>query len=71
MGYRVGPIRLLGFDAKWTKTSNGSPIIVAKKKDSKHWWAVDSYMWARAKVVGFSAAFDECTLLGEFFSVPI
>lgn len=67
--YTVGEIRAAGLQARWTRTSAGAPIIVAKHDLHGCWYVVDRVMWDRAKAVGIKQAFDESTLLGNFFSV--
>lgn len=74
--YRVGDLRAVGLEARWAKTSDGAPIILARNPNSDNahqretWWAVDQRMWARAQEVGIKEAFDGATLLGGIFSVP-
>jgi hypothetical protein len=71
MNYCVKEIRDAGLNARWSKTSSGRPIIVARKGDRGSWYYVDGNMWTRAKCVGILQAFEEHTCLGEFFSVKL
>lgn len=68
--YKVGWIRSQGFEARWTKTRLGAPIIVARQPGKTTWWAVTASMWAKAQQKGFPAAFESFTLLGDVFSIP-
>jgi hypothetical protein len=75
--YRVADIRAFGLECKWSKTRDGIPIIVARNPaaESAHqrekWWVVNQVMWNRARKVGLVQAFNECTALGNFFSVEL
>ena len=75
MYYRVGTLRDAGLEARWSRTSSGAPILVARNPNasSKHqrerWWTVDRNMWKRMEETGVIEGFDCCTLLGDFFFV--
>ena len=72
MKYSVKEIRKLGYEARWTRTRSGAPIIVARKPGgSGTWFAIDKNLWDAAKTMGFDAAFESHTMLGDIFSVPI
>lgn len=71
MKYTVGEIRAAGLEARWTRTRNGAPIIVARKPGSTRWYCVDKHMWKRAANVGIAEAFDEHTVLGDIFSIKL
>lgn len=74
--YRVGTLRAAGLEAKWGRNGQGAPMLFArdpsasKKHQRAQWWAVDRVMWEMAKKHGIKEAFDGCTILGDFFSVP-
>lgn len=74
--YSVKTLRAAGLEARWTRTSRGAPIIVARypEADFPHqretWWTVDAAMWEAAEKEGIIHAFVMHTLLGEFFSIP-
>lgn len=76
MAYQVKTFRDAGLEAKWGKLRSGAPAIFARDPSakSKHqresWWMVDNSMWQRAAKVGIKQAFEEHTLLGDFFSIP-
>jgi hypothetical protein len=69
--YRIATFRAAGLEAKWGRNQSGRPVIFARKPGGKTWWIVTAGCWARAKVVGLWEAFDEATLLGDIFSVPV
>lgn len=69
--YSVSTIREAGLNAKWTKTMQGGPIIVASQGEAGSWFYVDKQMWERAGEVGILQAFQEFTCLGEIFSIKI
>jgi len=75
MNYSVKPMREAGLEAKWTKTRNGAPIIVARypKAEEKHqrecFWFVDQKMFDNMQEVGIVEAFERATLLGDIFSI--
>jgi len=75
MNYTVNYLRSLGFEAKWAKIG-GRPILMARNPLAKHlhqrttWWVIDNQMWEMAKEIGFPAAFDNSTLLGDLFNMP-
>ena len=73
MKYKVGYIRGQGVECRWTKNSQGGPIIVGRKEKigAGKWYYIDDSMWKRAKVVGISQAFDEHCALGDIFSIPV
>lgn len=73
MKYSVKTIRAEGFEARWTRTSRGAPIIEVRNPNSTlahqrdKWWYADSRMWETAQKRGFAEAFDCHTLLGNVF----
>ena len=73
--YRVSPLRAAGLDAKWSKTSTGRPVIVARDPNSSNahqrdiWWTVDSMMWGAIEKYGIIDGFNSATLLGGVFSI--
>ena len=69
MKYSVKEIRAAGLEARWTKTSGGAPIIAARHSEHKCWYVIERGMWKRAQEVGIKEAFDEHTLLGQYFSI--
>jgi hypothetical protein len=69
--YGVGPMREAGLEAKWTKTSAGAPIIVARKPGTETFFAVGNDMFEAMKSEGVLPAFERFTLLGDIFSVAI
>lgn len=77
VNYRVADIRALGLEARWAKRRSGSPIIVARNPAAElahqrdKWWVIDRGMWERAQKVGLIEAFNEHTLLGDYFSVKL
>ena len=67
--YTVGYLREQGLaGVKWTRTSNGAPILSAISDDGAR-FVICRDMWDRAEQVGIGRAFDEYTTLGRFFSV--
>jgi hypothetical protein len=77
MKYQVKPLRDAGLEAKWSKTSAGAPIIVARNPKAtlahqrEKWWFVDARMFADMKTEGVLEAFDSHTFIADVFSVPI
>lgn len=75
--YTVETLREAGLEAKWSKTSRGRPILVARwpAAKSRHqresWWAVDAQMFESMKRSGVIDGFDGATMLGDLFSFPI
>jgi hypothetical protein len=71
MEYKVGWLRDAGFDAKWGKLQNGTPVLYVRQHGAAKptFWLVNKSMWARAKEVGFPQAFSEHTVLGDIFSI--
>lgn len=74
--YSVTTLRAAGLEARWTRNSRGAPIIVARDPQAKldhqrkTWWAVGKSMWDEMTKVGVREGFDNCTLLGDIFSIP-
>lgn len=73
MKYTVRTIREAGLEARWTRTRKGKPIIVARVpgNETGTWYAVSDKVWKRAKLAGIYQAFEECTVLGRYFSIPL
>lgn len=77
MEYTVATLREAGLEAKWHRTRKGAPIIVARgpraytSHQREGWWAVDKSMWKRMGEVGIMQGFEESTLLGDIFSIPL
>lgn len=75
MKYQVQTLRNAGLEARWSRTRQGAPIIVARnpaarrKHQREVWWAVDNSMWKTMQRTGVLNAFDSHTLLGNYFSV--
>lgn len=73
--YSVKTLREAGLEARWTKTRNGAPIIVAhdpmasSEHQRKTWWTIDWATWKTMQKVGIREGFDRHTLLGNIFSV--
>jgi hypothetical protein len=73
--YSVKTMRGAGLESRWTRTRSGAPIILARwpKAKLKHqretWWLVDRVMWSAMQRNGVVPAFDQCTLLGDVFSL--
>ena len=70
--YKVGPLRAAGLEAKWGRTRNGAPIILARWPDGREhqrntWWCVDQSVWSSIKRDGVIKGFDNATLLGDVF----
>lgn len=75
MTYNVATFRRHGLEAKWGRTRNGAPIILARKPTGlphqrTTWWAMHGTLWADAKTEGLVSAFDRHTLIADFFSIP-
>jgi hypothetical protein len=69
--YKTLTFRLAGLDAKWSKTSKGAPIIVAKVLGGR-WYAITAGMWKEIQRSGkVRDTFEDYTALGSFFSIPI
>lgn len=77
MKYSVKELRAVGLEARWSRTSGGAPIMVARNPQAtaKHqrdkWWLVDNAMWQAMQKQGVLEAFTNHTLLGDIFSVPV
>ena len=75
VNYRVKDIRALGLQCKWSKSRNGRPVIVVRNPAAElahqreKWWVLDRHMWTRAQEVGLLQAFDEHTVLGDYFGI--
>ena len=69
MKYRVSTFRDAGLESKWFKNRRGAPMIAARKTGGK-WYVVDASMFKRMQEVGVLEAFDERTMLGDYFSIP-
>lgn len=69
--YTVGALRTAGLKARWTRTRKGAPILSAYNTAHSCWYVVDNRQYERAKTVGYKQAFEEVTVLGRFFSVPV
>jgi hypothetical protein len=73
---RVGTFREAGLEARWSKTSSGAPAIFVRNPKShsehqrKNWWLVSDRMWKRMLDAGILEGFDQCTLIGDIFSLP-
>ena len=69
--YKVGLFKRAGLEAKWSRTSKGAPIIVARIYGSRTWCAVDNRMWDAIKRSGkVMDTFKNYTVLVDFFSIP-
>lgn len=72
----VHTFRNAGMEAKWGR-ARGAPCIFVRDPQSKHrhqreqWWLVDAAMWDRIIVEGPREGFNSCTVLGDYFSVPV
>ncbi len=70
-------MREAGLEAKWGKTSKGTPIIFVRDPSAalKHqrdtWWVCSNDMWERMKKDGVKLGFDNHTLLGDVFSIAV
>jgi len=77
MRYIVKTFRDAGLEAHWSRTRDGAPIIAVRDPNSKYnhqrleWWVVDQSMWDAMKARGVLVGFDECTALGDIFSVRV
>jgi hypothetical protein len=75
MPYRVATFRTAGLEAKWSRTRQGAPIIVARwpqgpcRHQRELWYRVDQCMYADMLDIGIVAAYDEHTILADFFSI--
>lgn len=73
--YIVSTFKEAGFEAKWTKTRTGAPIIKVRDPKSKHkhqrekWWLVSADMWKSMQKTNVQEGFDSHTLLGDIFYV--
>lgn len=71
----VETFRNAGLEAKWTKTRQGAPCMIARYPlaDLKHqrdtWWIVSQSMWKDAQKIGVVESFINHTLLGNYFSI--
>lgn len=75
--YRVADLRAAGLEAKWGKTSRGTPAIFARwpgatlNHQRTTWWMVDANMFENMKKDGVLPAFNGHTLLGDLFSIGV
>ena len=60
-----------GLEAKWSKTKAGKPCILTRKKNTKKWWLCNEIMWSQMHKHGIRQGYDNCTLLGDVFSINI
>jgi hypothetical protein len=73
LNYTVGSLRAEGLEAKWTKTSAGAPIIVARTKPG-NFYAISDAMFGEmllSETQTVREIFESHTLLGDIFSVAI
>lgn len=75
--YTVGALRAAGLEAKWGRTRNGGPILLARRAGRTYtdgkpmpWCCVTAATYNRAQKIGWSEAFDNATALIEYFSIP-
>ena len=77
MKYVVKTLRDAGLEARWGRTSRGTPALFARDLEAKHahqrekWWCVDTAMWAQMKENGVREGFTNATLFGNYFSVAV
>ena len=75
--YSVKTLRAAGLEAKWSKLRSGAPIIICRNPSAKlehqrkTWWHIDAKLWAQMGKLGIVEAFDNITLLGDIFSLPV
>ena len=75
MRYVVKTLREAGLEAKWSRTSSGGPILVARDPNAKadhmrkRWWYVDKQMWDSMKKTSIQDGFESWTILGDLFSI--
>ena len=73
--YSVKTLREAGLEAKWSKTRNGAPILLARWPEAEldhqrqKFWFVDRMMWSLMQRMGVVRGFDSATLLGDVFFV--
>lgn len=72
---RVASWRDAGVRAKWGRMQNGRPAMFVRLTDNGPWWLVDAAMVRRVnecRAAGESVAdaVRDCTMLGDFFSIP-
>lgn len=70
MKYNVSTFRKSGLEARWTRTRQNAPIIAVRKSGSGHWYVVDKNLWKDMQKEGVIQAFEQHTLLGDYFSIP-
>lgn len=75
LAFSVRTMRESGLEARWTRRSNGAPVMVVRdpKANLKHqretWWKVGRAMWDDMQKEGIRAAFSRHTMLGDVFSL--
>ncbi len=75
--YTVGTLRDAGLEARWSRTSNGGPIIVARNPDADNvhqretWWAVTGSMWKQMDENGIVEGFSNATVFADIFSISV
>jgi len=68
--YNVNSVRAAGFEARWIRTRDGKPIIVARKPGGRKWRAMEKRVFFTAQREGWAKAFEQHTILGNLFSIP-
>jgi hypothetical protein len=75
MKHNITTYREAGLEAKWGKTSIGSPTMYVRDPNStlKHqresWWRVDRAMFDLMKKEGVKEGFNQATIIGDVFSI--
>lgn len=73
--YSVHTFRTAGLEAKCGRTRRGQPCYLVRDPQAKAahqrqtWWMVDTGMWKAMQARGVREGFDNCTLLGDVFSL--
>lgn len=73
----VKTLREAGLEAQWMKTARGQPVLCARNPNStrehqrQKWWHIDAGTWTLMDEVGVLEGFDQATMLGDFFSIPL
>lgn len=75
LAYSVKTFRDAGLEARCARTLLGKPCYAVRnpnadrKSQREKWWVVTPAMWKAMQERGVLEGFDNCTLLGDIFSV--
>jgi len=67
--YKVKTFRDAGLEAKWSKTSTGRPIIIARRPGTKQFYFISASVYFDMKRFGIAEAWESWTVLADVFSL--